>query len=273
VPPTLSIVNIQLLYKVICINTIYNLYFSCVFLRFTKRGKKQEFAVLSQGITFNVPSMTASRRLPQPLSQPDTLPRGRDDVPHQFHSPPDTSGTAKLKRRHAPVVPINIGSPPETETVPKSRRVNEPPVPIPTHQRPLTYILPHQQPALMAQQPALLAQQPALLAQQPALLAQQHQPATGVLPAPIPFGYLDKTTGFLCTYPGITVPKDTIPYTTQRYRDQMAKKVEAGGFKRKYKKKTNVVLCKRCGKDKEPTTHTQYFGNVYCRETATVSLE
>jgi hypothetical protein len=98
-----------------------------------------------------------------------------------------------------------------------------------------------------------------------------------VLPnAPIPFGYIDKTTGFFpCIYPGITasVPKDTIPYTTQRYRDKMAKKVEAGGFKRKYKKKTNVVLCKRCGKDKKSPTHTQYFGNVYCQETATVSLE
>lgn len=46
----------------------------------------------------------------------------------------------------------------------------------------------------------------------------------------------------------------------------------AGIYSRKYVKKTDVVLCKHCLKDRRLPGHQQYFGNWYCEETATVPL-
>ena len=69
-----------------------------IICRYSKRGKLQDKLVLNQGIRFVQPSPTATVKLPSAVEKPVQLPTGKTDA-HQFHSPPDTAGTVKLKQR------------------------------------------------------------------------------------------------------------------------------------------------------------------------------
>ncbi|XP_041859650.1 uncharacterized protein LOC121651452 [Melanotaenia boesemani] len=64
-----------------------------------------------------------------------------------------------------------------------------------------------------------------------------------------------------------------VPYTTQQYRRRKMEAEQAGISKRKYSKKTDIIVCSKCQKDRKPQTHRQYFGNWYCEETETQSYE
>lgn len=64
----------------------------------------------------------------------------------------------------------------------------------------------------------------------------------------------------------------SVPYTTQMYRKRKQERERAGIPTRKYVKKTGLMLCKRCQKDRRLPGHQFYFGNLYCEETATESV-
>ncbi|XP_041858769.1 proteoglycan 4-like [Melanotaenia boesemani] len=64
-----------------------------------------------------------------------------------------------------------------------------------------------------------------------------------------------------------------VPYTTQQYRCRKMEAEQAGIAKRKYSKKTDIIVCSKCQKDRKPPTHRQYFDNWYCEETETQSYE
>lgn len=64
-----------------------------------------------------------------------------------------------------------------------------------------------------------------------------------------------------------------VPYSTQQYRKRKEEMEKTGTVKRKYKKKTDVVLCRKCKKDRKPPSHQQYFGNWFCQETDTQSFD
>ncbi|XP_056120612.1 uncharacterized protein LOC130097697 [Rhinichthys klamathensis goyatoka] len=64
-----------------------------------------------------------------------------------------------------------------------------------------------------------------------------------------------------------------VPYSTQQYRKRKQKRESAGTVTRKYVRKTDVILCRKCNKERKPPTHLQYFGNWYCEESETKSYD
>ncbi|CAL9693874.1 unnamed protein product [Knipowitschia caucasica] len=70
-----------------------------------------------------------------------------------------------------------------------------------------------------------------------------------------------------------TLPSTDIPYTTQVYQRKKQKEEESGKRKRSYVRKSDTILCKQCGKNRDPNSHHQYFGNWYCEATAAQSLD
>lgn len=71
--------------------------------------------------------------------------------------------------------------------------------------------------------------------------------------------------------PGTAVPSD-VPYTTQRYRKRKLEKEKEGIFKRKYERK-KTPTCKKCGQERKPPSHMQYFMNWFCEASAATSFE
>lgn len=67
----------------------------------------------------------------------------------------------------------------------------------------------------------------------------------------------------------LPTPKPSVPYTTEYYRKKKQEREQMGLKSRKYVRKTEVILCKKCNKERKPPSHLQYFGNWYCEETAT----
>ena len=65
----------------------------------------------------------------------------------------------------------------------------------------------------------------------------------------------------------------SVPYTTQRYRKRKLDEERAGLKERKYERKAVGFQCKRCGKDRQSEGHEQYFGNIFCRATSSISFE
>lgn len=62
-----------------------------------------------------------------------------------------------------------------------------------------------------------------------------------------------------------------VPYTTQQYRKRKEEREQTGTVTRKYVKKTDVILCRKCKKERKPPSHLQYFGNWYCEASETQS--
>ncbi|XP_078802180.1 uncharacterized protein LOC105353958 isoform X2 [Oryzias latipes] len=63
------------------------------------------------------------------------------------------------------------------------------------------------------------------------------------------------------------------PYTTQQYRKRKMEAEKMGVVKRKYIKKTDAMTCSKCGGNRQPTSHRQYFGNWFCEATETQSYD
>ncbi len=62
-----------------------------------------------------------------------------------------------------------------------------------------------------------------------------------------------------------------VPYSTQQYRKRKQEREQTGTVTRKYVRKTDVILCRKCSKERKPPSHLQYFGNWYCKESETQS--
>ncbi len=62
-----------------------------------------------------------------------------------------------------------------------------------------------------------------------------------------------------------------VPYSTQQYRKRKQEREQTGTVTRKYVRKTDVILCRKCNKERKPPSHLQYFGNWYCKESETQS--
>ncbi|XP_057183182.1 uncharacterized protein LOC130549851 [Triplophysa rosa] len=69
-------------------------------------------------------------------------------------------------------------------------------------------------------------------------------------------------------------PVKLFPYSTQQQRKRKQKREEdTGTITRKYVRKTDVILCKKCNNERKPPSNLQYFGNWYCKESETQSYD
>ena len=68
------------------------------------------------------------------------------------------------------------------------------------------------------------------------------------------------------------IPPQPVSYSAFRYHKRKQQAEEAGVKRRKYEKKA-AVLCRKCNKERHSSDHTQYYGNVYCHNTETQSLD
>lgn len=62
-----------------------------------------------------------------------------------------------------------------------------------------------------------------------------------------------------------------VPLSAQTQRKDEEKL--SGTGKRKYIKKTDVIICSKCKEERKPDSHKQYFGNWYCEKSATQSYD
>lgn len=102
---------------------------------------------------------------------------------------------------------------------------------------------------------------------------QSSRPPPVILPASAafqPIMFIVAPQGQTVTLPAaLPTPKPSVPYTTEYYRKKKQEREQMGLKSRKYVRKTEVILCKKCNKERKPPSHLQYFGNWYCEETAT----
>lgn len=61
--------------------------------------------------------------------------------------------------------------------------------------------------------------------------------------------------------------------STAWYQRKQRKRQEAGELVRRYKPRTSVSKCSKCGKLRTAEQHTQYYGSWYCAATATETME
>jgi len=205
-------------------------FFLLFFLRYNRRGKSQERKVLSQGIRFPELQITAQQSIAPPLSKPSSLPTGSVKDPYQFPSPPNTAGTAKIKRRRVSKLPV------EPRRVSPTQTTGTLIPPLPT-----LYVGPHNIPLFMG----------APLPQQSSQTALQY-------PSQLSTSFGQGTS---------------VPYTTQRYRRRKMEQEQEGIVQRKYVRKTDVVVCNKCKKDRKPPSHRQYFGNWFCQDSSPVTFD
>lgn len=221
-----------------------------IFFRFNRRGKKQDRHVLEQGTAPPKPPVTAATSLPPPLQKPSNLPtKNKGDV-HEFSLPPNTAGTAKLKRRVKTKPPVPASTPSKQETVGSS--VDQPSVQLPC--QPLLFIPPTFSPTLQHQLPLLLQL--------------QSQPTPSLQPFSSPILHASMLSG-TSTQPISPLPTS---YSAHRYHKRKQQEEEAGIKRRKYERKSSV-LCRKCNKERHSADHTQYYGNVFCHNTETQSLD
>ncbi|KAG9334111.1 hypothetical protein JZ751_009146 [Albula glossodonta] len=210
---------------------------------YSKRTRSQETDVLQQAIC--TPEAPESGPVEQRSTlQKDTILSVPTDNPHVFVLPKNAAGKAILKLHVPTSVPAQQRLPGALQSLPVlSTPLSAGPVPLPAVP---VFLLPGPRPEGPSSQPAPRLILPARPSTATAGSAQEvavpHSQGTGV------------------------------PYTTERYRKRKLEKEKAGIHSRRYVRKSEVILCKKCQKKREPPTHQQYFGNWYCEETATVPL-
>ncbi|XP_026110190.1 uncharacterized protein LOC113083135 [Carassius auratus] len=208
---------------------------------FSRRGKSQEQEILKQGIQAPDAPMAGPETLPAALQKGPTLYPGNLAKPHLFILPPNTAGKAKLKGRSQP------------------QAISQAPT---SHQG-----LPVIAPALPVSLPFILPS-----VQLPTVIG-TCAPSTTVpgtsqvmffnlpLPSVMPPSAQTPTSG------------QDVPYSTQQYRKRKLERERTGTVTRKYVKKTDVILCRKCNKERKPPSHLQYFGNWFCKESETQSYD
>jgi len=261
--------------------------------RHTKYGLKLDELVLKQGVRFETPPQTISRGIPAAVDKPAELPTGRTE-PHVFPCPTNTAGSAKMKGQRKKSSKssqvVTSAQPTATVNAPESSSL----VAAQSTSRPSVC---HSTCTITASQSSSSVAAPLSSATVSScqntfnLPAQQSTPAGPVQQPAVPFmatptaplqmmsvnidGQLYQLTQTSqareMSVPSTAVPSN-VPYTTQRYRKRKHEKEQEGIFKRKYDRK-KTPTCKKCGQDRIPPTHIQYFMNWFCGVTATTSLE
>ncbi|XP_062605931.1 uncharacterized protein LOC134267733 [Saccostrea cucullata] len=216
---------------------------------FNRRGKKQDRHILEQGAAPPKPPVTAATSLPPPLQKPANLPTKNKGEAHDFIMPPNTAGTAKLKRRVKTKLPVPV-NPSQQEML--GSTLEQSPVQRPF--QPFVIIPPTFSPVVQQQPPVLLQ-----LQGQVSLPSQQYS-------SPFLHASLLSATS---PQPNPPVPTS---YSSHRYHKRKQQEEEAGVKRRKYHR-TASVLCHKCNKERHSSDHTQYYGNVYCHNTETQSLD
>ncbi|XP_073671681.1 uncharacterized protein [Paramisgurnus dabryanus] len=203
---------------------------------FSKRYKSQDVRVTKQGINFPDAPMAGPEKLPAALQKGPTLFPGSLAEPHLFVLPRNTAGEAKLKRRSQP--PAISQAPPSHQKLP----IIAPAIPVS-----LPFILPSLQlPTVVDTSSSVPGTSQVVFFNVP-------------LPSAMPPSAQTQTSS------------QAVPYSTQQYRKRKQMREDTGTVTRKYVRKTDVILCRKCNKERKPPSHLQYFGNWYCKETETQS--
>lgn len=206
------------------------------FSRFSKRDKSQDRGVVKQGIPAPDAPMAAPEKLPAALQKGPTLFPVSLAEPHIFILPRNTAGEAKLKGRSQP--PAISQAPPSHQRLP----VIAPAIPVS-----LPVILPHVQfPTVVNTSSTGPGTSQVMFFNIP-------------LPSAMPPSAQTQTSS------------QAVPYSTQQYRKRKQMREDTGTVTRKYVRKTDVILCRKCNKERKAPSHLQYFGNWYCEETETQS--
>lgn len=204
--------------------------------RFSRRGKSQEQETLKQGIPAPDAPMAGPEKLPLALQKRPSLYSGSLAEPHLFTLPPNTAGEAKLTGRRQPQAISQ--DPPLLQALPVIALA--PPISLP-------FILPS------VQHPSVPGTSQVMAA-----------PGTSQMLFSLPLQS--------ATLPSTQTSSPAVPYTIQQYRKRKKERTRSGTFtKIKYMKNTDVVLCKKCQKERMPPSHLQYFGNWYCEQSETQS--
>lgn len=181
--------------------------------------------------------MEGTGKLSAAIQKGPTFDFGSLAEPHLFTLPPNTAGQAKLREKPQPLA------------------ISQPPPPcqgLPGN-LPGFYIAPARAPAPPVSK--LHASPPLIF---PSVQLPKMAPGTSQLLFHMPFAS--------------PVPP-AFPYTTQLYRKKKEQRAQSDTVMRKYIKKTDVILCKQCNKDRKPPSHRQYFGNWYCEVSATQTYD
>ncbi|KAL5019738.1 hypothetical protein ScPMuIL_002636 [Solemya velum] len=207
---------------------------------YKRRQKKQEEALLSQGIEVSDPPVTTSQPIPPAASAPSSLSVIPNAAPFQFHLPPNTAGQSKL-------------------------RIRSPPPPKPQS---LSLGNPGSQPIVL---PCPLSQ-PSHLLYHHGVGPQKFEPGTKVIYVQVPVQQ-NLTSDFNIPVSQQSTPSSSTPRSTAWYQRKKEGQMKEGQNVRRYKKRKEVTTCSKCKKDRLPETHHQHFGNWYCQETATETFE
>lgn len=207
------------------------------FPRFSRRCRSQEQKTLKQGIPAPDAPMAGPEKLLPAMQKGPTLHSGNLAEPHLFILPPNTAGEAKLKGR------------------PQPQAIYQPPPP--------RQGLPVIAPAPLVSLPFIFpyVQLPTVPGPSQVMAAPGTSQMFFNLPLPSAMP------------PSTQTSSQAVPYTTQQYRKRKLEKERTGTgtVTRKYMKKTDVILCSKCKKERKPPSHRQYFGNWYCEESDTQS--
>ncbi|KAK9957917.1 hypothetical protein ABG768_028069 [Culter alburnus] len=210
---------------------------------FSRRCKSQEQEILKQGIQAPDAPMAGPEELPAAIQKGPTLYSGSLAEPHLFILPPNTAGEAKLKGRSQPQAISK--APPSHQGLPVIARPIAPALPFS-----LPFILPS------VQLPTVIdASAPSSTVPGTSQVMFFNLP----LPSAMPPSAQTQTSS------------QAVPYSTQQYRKRKQERELTGTVTRKYVRKTDVILCKKCKKERRPPSHLQYFGNWYCKESETQS--
>lgn len=173
-----------------------------------------------QGIQAPDAPMAGPEKLPAALQKGPTLYSGNLAEPHLFVLPPNTAGEAKLKGRSQPQAIAQ--APPSHQGLP----VIAPALPVS-----LPFILPSVQLPTVVDVCA-----PASTVPGTSQVLFLNLP----LPSAMPPSVQTQTSS------------QAVPYSTQQYRKRKQEREKTGTVTRKYVRKTDVILCKKCNKERKP---------------------
>ncbi|XP_034064101.1 uncharacterized protein LOC117541106 isoform X1 [Gymnodraco acuticeps] len=193
---------------------------------FSRRCRSQEEQVLKQGIPAPDARMAGPEQLLVAMQKGTSLYPGSLAEPHTFVLPPNTAGEAKLQKRSQPVAISQVPPPPAYYALPFL-------APTPPFSTP--YMVPSVQlPQVPGPSQVVPGSSQMMLLNMPMLSATQ----------------------------ALTSGQSNVPYTTQQYRKGKEEREQSGSGKRKYVKKTDTILCKKCNKDRKPIYSTLAIGPV-----------
>ncbi|KAJ4943827.1 hypothetical protein JOQ06_006321 [Pogonophryne albipinna] len=194
---------------------------------FSRRCRSQEQQVLKQGIPAPDAPMAGPEQLLVAKQKGTSLFPGSLAEPHTFVLPPNTAGEAKLQKRSQPVAISQVPPPPAYYALPFL-------APTPPFSTPYMMVPSVQLPQVPGPSQVVPGSSQMML-----------------LNMPLPSATQALTSG-----------QSNVPYTTQQYRKRKEEREQSGSGKRKYVKKTDAIICKKCNKDRKPPAHSLAIGTV-----------